>query len=362
MKALLLWFGTLAFFTPSAQAENFYSPLLCKGDTAYIKVQNKDSSPQSFWFQSLGASPFVEAHVEVKAHGELTLPLQEYYSNQETAIALKTQTGLLSFQLYCPTQPKPWTVENAPSPWKTLALPPGEPRLRLHLVNLSQQTNPLQIHYEFPWGRGASQTVTLSEDFLSTEVELKIPFGATSLSVQGQGRWSGKVFTLKALELPFKDVTMILPSPSPAEPATRYFLFASQSADSRDSLVVPMQSAKLIAETLDQIAHPEQARLLMAQIEKSPAGFNRDFSSPVKSPWSWQVVEAQNYADFAHISCDGTPALVEERLNAWLVETGGMICFWNYRVVRELSWEEISQGRPSHRSSPPALGSLRHGH
>ncbi|MGZ6395786.1 MAG: BP74-related protein, partial [Pseudobdellovibrionaceae bacterium] len=61
------------------------------------------------------------------------------------------------------------------------------------------------------------------------------------------------------------------------------------------------------------------------------------------SPWSWQVVEAQNYADFAHISCDGTPALVEERLNSWLQETGGTICFWNYRVVRELTLRELTQ-------------------
>jgi hypothetical protein len=40
------------------------------------------------------------------------------------------------------------------------------------------------------------------------------------------------------------------------------------------------------------------------------------------------------FADFGHISCDGSPELVEERLMAWLKNPH--ICFWSYRLEREL--------------------------
>jgi hypothetical protein len=354
----LLWFGILTIFAGSAQAAHFYSPILCSLEETYLKVQNKSSEPQSFWFQALGSSPFTESQVEVKAHGNLSLALLDYYHNNETAIAIKTQNNSLTFKAFCSANQLTWNIETAPSPWKKLSLPPKNSRLRFYFANLSQQTNSLEITYESPWRHLGSHAVVLSEAFAATSMDLELPLGTTSVKVHGQGRWTGKALTPKDQELFFKEETMVLKD----TPPTRYFLFESRDHESpgpRDNFILPLENPKLIAESLEQIAHPDQARLLVARIEKSRSGLNRDFSSVVKSPWSWQVVEAQNYADFAHISCDGSPALVEERLNSWLIETGGTICFWSYRVVRELTPQEITL---SHSLSHPALGSLPHKH
>ncbi len=349
MKSLL-WFSILAIFTPLAQAENFYSPILCKINETYLFVQNKSIEPRFFWFQSLGATPFAESHVEIKAQGNLILPLQEYYHANETAIAIKTQDNSLTFKAFCKSNQLTWNIEAANSPWKKISVSPQDSELRLHLANLSQQTNTLEISYKSQ-NNWTSQSVTLPEDFTSSFVDLKLPFGTTSVKVRGKGRWTGKAHNLNNRELFFKEETVVLAS----SPPTRFFLFESQDHNSRDSFVVPIENPKLIVETLNQIKHPDQARLLVARIQKSQKALNRDFSSDVKSPWSWQVLEAQNYADFAHISCDGTPALVEERLNSWLTETGGTICFWNYRVVRELTQHEVMQSQLPSRPGPESL-------
>ncbi len=63
-----------------------------------------------------------------------------------------------------------------------------------------------------------------------------------------------------------------------------------------------------------------------------------------KSPYSWSVNRVDAFADFAHIDCDGSPDITEERLMQKLNE-GGRICFWRYRVVRELKAEEVSSGK-----------------
>lgn len=355
MKAIL-WFGLLTGFSPTAWADNFYSPLLCPVEEATLVVENTTAEPQSFWFQTWGAIPFKEVHIEVKAHGELHLPLPDFYQEDESAVALKTQNPHLGFKAHCKKNAQAWGLEKAVAPWKKLELPSGEAELDLRLTNLAQQENPLEIVFASRWRQLGLQKLLLGAEFKSQTLRLLIPRGSTHLTLRAQGRWAGKALTPKGQELRLEEESS--PRRLPMDD-TRYFLFQSQSEEGRESFVVPMRDPKLIAESLKQISQPESARLLVARIDKSLAGVNRDFSSPLRTPWSWQVTQAQNYADFAHISCDGSPQLVEERLNSWLGETGGTICFWNYRVKRELSLQELKQ---SPLWSPLAPGSLRHKH
>lgn len=355
----LLWFGHCiligALFSSVSRAENYYSPLLCPVENTYLQVENTTSEVQSFWFQHLGETPFDESYGEIKARGKLSLPLSDYYHAGETAIAMKTQVAGLSFSARCKDSTLEWNLEKQTSPWKTLLVGKEDTLLNMNFTNLSQQDNTLEVSYESLWGLLGTQLITLPAEFKNQTRLLNLPYGTRIVTIHGKGRWAGKVLSDLSQEIPLQDETLQLSQ----IPQKRYFLFASLYPDTTETFVVPVESPLMIQQTLDQIRDPNSARLLVARIEKSQSGLNRDLSSSHKTPWSWQVVEAQNYADFAHISCNGTPQIVEERLNAWMLETGGTICFWNYRVVRELNLWEITQS-PSW--LPPAPLSLPRRH
>lgn len=343
MKSLL-WLSILAFFTPKALAENHHSPLLCPVDSLILQVQNASTEPQDFWFQDFGASPFQETHETIKAQGQLSLPLQEHLPLSATAIALKTHSSDLNFKLFCKSTQKEWSLENHPSPWKKLSLPSPTSALQLVLANLSQQPNPVEIFAEgpapFEWKK--IQTLILPEEFSQIPLVLPLPPTTRSVRIRAQGRWTGKVVAPAQTDTEYilEDEKVRLMEPPPRK--ARYFLFESQNPDSKESFVVALTDPRLIEESLEQIQNLRHKRLLVARIEKSLQGINRNFSTDARLPWSWQVLEAQNYADFAHISCDGSPGLVEERLNAWIKDTGATICFWNYRIVREIRPEEFN--------------------
>jgi hypothetical protein len=334
----LLWFGILVTVSSPAWAENFYSPLLCAADEVSLRVQNPSDAPQDFWFQDLGTAPFNETYVSVKAKSQLNLELKDFgYSTNTTALSVKTQNSTLSFQGFCKSTQVAWKLESLNSPWKKISLLNSTPVVNLELANLSQQTNPVEVIVEDLVGFKTSQALTLPEAFAKTSLQLNLTWGVRSVKIQASGRWTGKAFDSLGNEISLEEDTVANVTP----PVARYFLFQSQDSGTSDSFVVPMTKPALIQETLAQIQNPASAKLLVARIDKSLQGFNRDFSSTTKTPWSWRIVEAQNYADFAHISCDGTPGLVEERLNSWLIETGATICFWSYRVVRELNAQEL---------------------
>ncbi|WP_413287526.1 hypothetical protein [Bdellovibrio sp. HCB337] len=336
MKSLL-WFGILAFWGLQARAENFYSPLLCPVAETSLHIENTKEEPLDFWFQDLGSNPFEELHIPIKASGHLTLPLADFYTQEATAIALKTQTKGLKFTAFCKNTQNQWSLDGKSSPWKSINLSPGITQLELRLLNLAQQNNPVEIVFKTFLGTRNSQSLVLAEAFATHKLSLTVPWGTTKIHIRALGRLSAKAGTDG--EIPLQEETLSLPK----APQARYFVFKSSDPETTDDFIVPMTDPKLIQESLDQIQHPDRARLLVARIEKSLSGLNREMNSTTKSPWSWQVVEAQNYADFAHISCDGTPSVVEERLNSWVPETGGTICFWSYRVDREISLTELKQ-------------------
>jgi hypothetical protein len=345
----LLWLGLLLSF--KAQAENYYSPLLCPVAEAYLFVTNSSNEPAPMWFQDIGSSPFREKYYEMKAHESRLINLSDDFTDESSAFAVKTQTSALKFSTLCKKSGQHWSLDSKSSPWKSVKLSGEAQTLQLHLVNLSQSENPIEIRWQSASGDAQSLTLKLTADFALKTVPVVIPAGFDRLEVRGDGRLLVKSF-VGSTEIVFNEEVRVLPD----APATRYFLFRSQDQGSTESFVVPMSDAKLIQQSLDQIANPATARLFVARIDKSLDGTNRDLLNPSKTPWSWTVVQAQNYADFARISCDGTPSVVEERLQDWLTNTGGTICFWNYRVVREVTASEITQSplssRPGRESLP----------
>ena len=91
------------------------------------------------------------------------------------------------------------------------------------------------------------------------------------------------------------------------------------------------------------IKFPQKEKMVFAKIQKQHSGFNRNWTKPEKSFWSWSTSEVTNFADLGSTACNGTPQEVEDRFEHWIVDPG-QICFWNYRVKKELTPAEVAAG------------------
>jgi len=121
-----------------------------------------------------------------------------------------------------------------------------------------------------------------------------------------------------------------------------YFEVRSQDKKG-DSFVAKIIDPLLIAEARKQIANPSLEKILFAKITKGHAGTNRNWSKNEKPFWSWSIAEVTSINDLASTSCNGLPQSVEDRVDSW-VKDPGRICFWSYRIRRELKSSEVAAG------------------
>lgn len=122
-------------------------------------------------------------------------------------------------------------------------------------------------------------------------------------------------------------------------PATKTALFEVTNLDKSESFIIELSSAKLIQEARVQAADPNAfvSRLLVAEVSEGHRGINQDLRSRLKAPWSWHVSQVYRFADFGSIDCDGSPSLIEKTFPWWKAAKGGLICFWGYKINRELT-------------------------
>ncbi len=120
--------------------------------------------------------------------------------------------------------------------------------------------------------------------------------------------------------------------------------FEMQSRDKvGDSFIVKITSPEMIQQARAQIANPSLEKILFAKVTKGHAGFNRNWSKKDRAFWSWSTTEVTAIADLASTSCNGIPQAVEDRVDFW-IKNPGRICFWSYRIQRELKPVDVASG------------------
>lgn len=110
-----------------------------------------------------------------------------------------------------------------------------------------------------------------------------------------------------------------------------------------DTFIVQIKDPKLIQKARDQVNNPSLEKIVFAQIEKGASSFNRNRSRPEKSFWSWFPSEVTNISDLGSTTCNGLPQFIEDHVDSW-VKDPGRICFWSYRIKREISSRAIADG------------------
>ena len=106
-----------------------------------------------------------------------------------------------------------------------------------------------------------------------------------------------------------------------------------------DSYLLPLSRPEDIADARRRIAEgPDSGvgSIATVTIAAGGDGFNRDVRGAGTPAWSWHVIGFGGFGDFAIELCDGWPTFVEQDVQAFIANTAGEMCLWDYSVVAEL--------------------------
>jgi hypothetical protein len=247
------------------------------------------------------------------------------------------------FSLSCEEGPT-WTAGSLTSPQVTHYVPDGSRSFKIYLSNLFLKKQKVSLRaYSKTQNLIAEQEITLENSYDTKTIKWSLTEDVSRIDVVGTDRLHSDIFFIQNNKEIQSPGLVGHPTRLPASEEKTYFLVSTKSASTDEAFVIALDDPAKIATAREQISNPSLEKIIVAGVELGDGGYNRAFLSRDKSPYSWSVNRVDAFADFAHIDCDGSPDLMEERLEQKLSE-GGRICFWRYRVVRELTLEEVRSG------------------
>lgn len=325
-------------------SQTYYSPVLCAPENLTLFVTNKTKEPQRVWTQVRFGTEIDERHHDLEPQGKIKIRGTSFLP-ETTGFSVKSwEKNVVQITSTC-TDSFSTVLTDLTSPEVTHWLPAKIQTVKLHLLNLFLKPN--QIHLKAFNSQGAvigEKTVSLEKYYDTSAFKWTLPQAISRLEIQGEERLHSILSYDNGVEEKISPGIALKPVTMSVDPAKTYFLVSTKEAQASEAFVIALDKAETIAVAREQIRNPQLEKIVVAGIELGHGGFNRAFLARDKAPYSWSVNRVDAFADFAHIDCDGSPDLTEERLEQKLNE-GGRICFWRYRVVRELTAEEVSSGR-----------------
>lgn len=140
---------------------------------------------------------------------------------------------------------------------------------------------------------------------------------------------------------PAAALAALLLAATSAQGALVYFIVAERfPAQHGDSYVLPLSDPADIQHARDLASFNPNVgqRIVLARIGKGADGVNRDYTKPGAPLWNWHVTEFLGFADFTAEIYDGWPTYVEQDVDGWIANTGGVVGFWSYTVFAEATW------------------------
>lgn len=338
---LIIIFFLSLFSSHKTYAEIFHWPQICSDENiGELHFKNRNSTEVSVWLQKFSKTLLSESEVKINANSDLVLPLaglnkEERYSllkmnpQQKIEISYKCQSHFYELS----------SLEGGELTFKKSDLEIN----KILIQNLYTDNNIVQIEF-------------LNSDFKIISVENLVlpPSGRILYSVpEAISKWThfrisashkSSIFNLSSLgaSKPFK----IIPQKTQVDPNAFYFLVESRNSSASnktDSFLVKISDKLLVEKARELIKNPQKEKILFARIQKDHQGFNRNWSKTEKNFWSWSTTEVTSFGDLGSTACNGDPQEVEDRIDFW-AEDPGQICFWNYRVKKELTAQNVEFG------------------
>jgi hypothetical protein len=326
---------------PAYGAEVFYSPGFCDPKALTIFVQNKSSEAEKWWTQVHENGVIKEGYQELDAKSEMKIAGTDFLSEKRGFSVKAGNANTLRFTATCDSQKV--LLNSATSPQVTHYLPFGISSVKLSLLNLYLNSNDVNLKaFDFNGVLIEEKPIHLGKHYETQNLKWNLSRPVGRIEASAINRFHSEIFYSD--EEKQSPPLAMSPVRLPASESKKYFMISTKTPSENGSFVIALDDEETIATAREQIRRPELEKIVVARIAlNNGPSINRNFQSRDKAPYSWNVTYVDAFGDFAHIDCDGNPDLVEERLQQRINE-GGRICFWRYRVVRELTPSEVSTG------------------
>lgn len=337
-KTALSLLLSVILLTFKANSEVLRWPQLCS--SGKLTVTNSSSQVLRGWIQKFSDGRRFENEIFVQAFSRSVFSIQTSNSNDRFTLLHFSDTQKISAVLSCEKSNLSVKAHSLEGGFLNFASSDLSEN-KIWLQNLFSGSNTIHFNYLDQAGKVmAEETLSLSSNEQKNYKSTLSSSRWSRLKIWGDNRFTA--FSL--ISSGARGPASVQPQVSWVDANASYFLVGPREGQG-DTFIARMTDSDLIARARELILHPEYEKMLFAKIEKGHQGYNRNWSKPEKSFWSWSVTEVTNFADIGSTACNGLPQLVEDDVDLW-VQNPGRICFWNYRVQKELSPQEITQEAP----------------
>lgn len=331
-KRHLMFFCYLVLLSPIAKGTVLHWPECASG---LLSVQNTTTETQRVYLQTFDPTLKSEVSYQIPKLQTIQIPVDKKNTTERNALLYFSNARNIKANLNCQNKNYGSTsLEGGIQTFKKSELA----QQIIYLKNLFTEKNKFKIEL---LDRYRKPLRIVTKDLKSNEQRKIMLLNNSELfyiRVSAESKFAS--FNLTTLG---SQNAMIADSDRVPEPSGVFFEVAPRDGIG-DSFTVQIQNPDLIAKARQQISDPSLEKMLFAKIQKGHHQQNRNLASITKNFWNWAVLEVTNIADIGSTSCNGLPQMVDDRIDFWTTNPG-RICFWTYRIKREVPALEIATGQ-----------------
>jgi hypothetical protein len=301
-----------------------------------LNIQNKTQMPQSVWLQQFAPGLKAESEIQLQPNSNMKTVLNKTDSTERYTLLHFLDSTDIETTLQCDDQVYLATSnEGGIQTFKKSDLM----QQTVYLKNLFTADNTFTIEIL----NFLQQPLHTFNVKLKTNEQRKIMLPTVSkafyIRIQATNKFASFNLSSTGSENP-----VLIEAQKVNENLDGIFFEIGPRSGTGDTFIAQITDPKMIAKARLQISDPSLEKILFAKIKKGHNNQNRNFTSPVKSFWNWSVTEVTNIADIGSTSCNGLPQIVDDRIDSRSADPG-RICFWTYRIKREVSSLEVATGQ-----------------
>ncbi|MGZ3724421.1 MAG: BP74-related protein [Pseudobdellovibrio sp.] len=318
------------------EAKIFHWPDYC--ESGNLKVTNTSASASSLWLQKFSPQLVNETEYPVEAKGSTLIRVEKTDPNDRFSLLQFDQQNTFKVSYVCGGD----EIEATDLEGGVITYKKKSANDKLWLQNIFYTDNTIKIEFLNAFLMPVAQTELSLKTGTSTSLVPQSKSDYSYVRVSSREKFFSYYFNESKIEKPFS----IKAVQAEVDTNAHYFLIAPSRSTINDSFVAKITDPDMVDKARQLIKNPSLEKMMFATIQKDSGGFNRNFNNAAKTHWSWSTKQVTNFADFGSVLCNGQPQAVEDRVESW-VDDPGRICFWDYRVKRELTSEEVRSGQLS---------------
>ncbi len=326
--------GVILLMPVTSLGKVFHWPEVCEVGT--LTIQNQSNDELRFFLQTFNPRLMNEDAITVDAyqtsHFEVSGYSLENLQKRLSLLSLNSDHTRFRVSMKCNAE-----IYEASAQQSGEWVFKKQAHFKTHKVlikNLSPSLNTIEI-ITFNESTSKSRTIDI-QGFEQKSILLKDIDGWPYFKIRSDSKLSvfyldhhSHVAPIQVSAVPFKNVD-----------SSGVYFEVQNRTKTEDSFVIHIKDPDMIARARTILANPQSEKIVVGEVKLGSGRHNRNLHSADKAPWSWHVSRVTNFSDFASTACNGIPQIVEDRVLSWITDPG-RICFWTYRLKREVPATEL---------------------